>query len=145
MPPSRITLLINAILPAVAAGAGYEFFLGHRHDYTGHFLAGYGGTLGALMVWLRTVPEKRFATISIWSIAPICVACIALGAFLEATAFRLAKFDEVDFCNQSLGAVLAAGASLILVTDQKPPVQRMDEGTIAAIVILIVGGMYAFA
>ena len=97
------------------------------------------------MVWLRTIPDKRFASVSIWSIAPLCVACIGLGAFLEATAFRLAKFDEVDFCNQSLGAVLAAGTSLILVTDQKPPVQRMDEGTIAGIVILIVGGMYAFA
>ena len=145
MPPSRITLLAATILPAVAAGAVYEFFLGHRHDYTGHFLAGYGGTLGALMVWLRTIPEKRFAPVSIWSIVPICVACIGLGAIFEATIFRLAKFDEVDFCNQSLGAVLAASASLILTTDEKPPVQRMDEGTIAGIVILIVGGMYAFS
>ena len=54
----RLSLLAATILPAVAAGAVYEYFLGHRHDYTGHFLAGYGGTLGTLMVWLRLVPEK---------------------------------------------------------------------------------------
>lgn len=142
---SRTTLLLVTLLPAVAAGAVYEYFLGHRHDYTGHFLAGYGGTLGALMVWLRTMPEKRFAVLCIWSIVPICIACIGLGAIFEATIFRLAKFDEVDFCNQSLGAVIAAAAALFLADQQKPVVQFMDIGLIVGIVFLGAGGVYAVA
>ena len=145
MSPSRVTLLLATTLPAAAAGAVYEYFLGHRHDYTGHFLAGYGGTLGALMVWLRTVPEKRYGVLSIWSVVPICLACIGLGAIFEATFFRLAKFDEVDFCNQSLGAVIAAGASLFLADLQKPAVQLMDIGLIVGIVFLGAGGVYAVA
>lgn len=145
MIPSRATLLLVTILPAMAAGAVYEYFLGHRHDYTGHFLAGYGGTLGALMVWLRTVPEKRYAVIGTWSIMPICIACIGLGAIFEATIFRLAKFDEVDFCNQSLGAVIAAAAALFLAGSQKPAVQLMDIGLIVGIVFLGAGGVYAVA
>src|SRR6476646_4210198 len=139
MNPSRTTLLLVTVLPAVAAGAVYEYFLGHRHDYTGHFLAGYGGPLGALMVWLRTVPEKRYAALSIWSILPICLACVGLGAIFEATIFRLAKFDEVDFCNQSLGAVIAAAAALFLAGQQKSPVQLMDIGLIVGIVFLGAG------
>ena len=142
---SRTALLLATLFPAAAAGAVYEYFLGHRHDYTGHFLAGYGGTLGAMMFWLRIVPEKRYAVLSTWSIVPICVACIGLGAVFEATIFRLAKFDEVDFCNQSLGAVIAASASLLLVDDQKPPVQLMDIGLIVGIVFLGARGVYAVA
>ena len=145
MNSSRTNLLLVTILPAAAAGAVYEYFLGHRHDYTGHFLAGYGGTLGALMVWLRTVPEKRFAAVSTWSIVPICLACIGLGAIFEATIFRLAKFDEVDFCNQSLGAVIAAAAALFLADQQKPAVRLMDIGLIVGIVFLGAGGVYAVA
>lgn len=141
----RTALLLVTILPAAGAGAVYEYFLGHRHDYTGHFLAGYGGTLGAMMVWLRTVPEKRFAVPGTWGIVPMCIACILLGAIFEATIFRLAKFDEVDFCNQSLGAVFAAAAALVVVQEPKPPVQFMDFGLIVGIVFLGAGGVYAVA
>lgn len=138
-------LFVFTILPAAAAGAVYEYFLGHRHDYTGHFLAGYGATLGAIMVWLRTVPEKRYAVLSAWGVVPLCVVCILLGAILEATMFRLARFDEVDFCNQSFGAVFAAAAALVLVQDPKPQVRLMDIGLIVGIVFLGVGGIYAVA
>jgi hypothetical protein len=143
--PSSGLLLLVAILPAAAAGAIYEIFLGHRHDYAGHFLAGYGGTLGAMMVWLRTTPEGRYAARSTASILPLCVACIALGAVFEATIFRLAKFDEIDFCNQSLGAVFAAVAALLLTGDPKPPVKLMDFGLIVGIAFLGAGGIYAVA
>jgi uncharacterized membrane protein YccC len=145
MNSSRTNLLLVTILPAAAAGVVYEYFLGHRHDYTGHFLAGYGGTLGALMVWLRTVSKNRYAVLSIWSIVPICIACIGLGAIFEATVFRLAKFDEVDFCNQSLGAVIAAAAALFLADSQKPAVQLVDIGLIVGVVFLGAGGAYAVA
>jgi hypothetical protein len=100
---------------------------------------------GALMVWLRTVPENRYGLMSSWSIVPLCFACIGLGAIFEATIFRLAKFDEVDFCNQSLGAVFAAGAALLLVDHQKPPAQWMDVGLIVGIIFLGAGGVYAVA
>lgn len=143
--PSRAAVLLATLVPAAAVGVVFEVYLGHRHDYTGHFLAGYGGTLGAIMVWLRTVPEQRYAVLSSLSVVPLCLACIGLGAVFECTIFRLAKFDEVDFCNQSLGAVLATVASLLLVAEQKPLERRMDEGLIAGIAILGVGGVYAFA
>jgi hypothetical protein len=143
--PSFRSLLPVAILPAAAAGAVYEIFLGHRHDYAGHFLAGYGGTLGAMMVWLRTTPEGRYAARSTASILPLCIACIALGAVFEATIFRLAKFDEIDLCNQSLGAVFAAVAALVLTGDHKPQVKLMDFGLIVGIAFLGAGGVYAVA
>jgi hypothetical protein len=75
----------------------------------------------------------------------MCVACILLGAVAEATAFRIAKFDEIDFCNQSIGAVLASMATLALVSQTKPPDKILDTGLISAIAILGVGGCFAVA
>mgnify|MGYP006908397321 CR=1 FL=1 len=69
-------------------------------------------------------------------------ACIALGGFLENTVYRIAKWDEVDFCNQSLGAVLAGLGSLAA--------GGYGRGTLAALVmilwavVLMIGG-YHFA
>lgn len=137
--------LLLAILPAIVAGVVFELFLGHRHDYTGHFAAGYGGTLGAAMVWLRVLPAERFGRRSASSLLPLCLVCIGLGALTEATIFRLAKFDEVDFCNQSLGAVLATVAAMAYVGPQKPPDRDFDFGLIAAIVFLGAGGCFAVA
>ena len=143
---SRTTLLLVTILPAAVAGAVYEYFFSHRHDYAGHYLAGYGGTLGAMMVWLRTLPERRYAG------AQHLEHGGALhrvhrhgGAILRATFFRLAKFDEVDFCNQSIGAVFAAAAALFVTGAEKPPVLLMDFGLIVGIVFLGAGGIYAVA
>lgn len=137
--------LAIAIIPPLLVGVVFELFLGHRHDYTGHFAAGFGGTLGALMVWLKEMPIERFRRYGVWSIAPVCLACILLGVFTEATAFRIAKFDEVDFFNQSLGAVLAGIVSLAFVTDPKPIDATFDEGVIVAVVFLALGGCFAVA
>src|SRR5262245_893181 len=126
------------ILPAVVAGFLFELFVGHRHDYTGHFVAGYGGTLGALMVSLKAIPDSTYERFGAMSVCGMCLVCIALGAFTEATAFRIAKFDEIDFCNQSLGAVLASAATLSYLGSAKPVEQLFDSGLIAAIVILSV-------
>src|SRR5262245_31531691 len=134
-----------AIVPAVAAMAAFELFLGHRHDYAGHFLAGYGGTLGAFMFWLRLVPAERFAVWSILGNVPLCTGCIALGTCAEATAFRIAKFDEIDFCNQSLGAVLAAVVAISYASTTKPPAMQFDMGLIIGIVFLGAGGCFAFS
>ena len=137
--------LLVAIVPALLAGVVFEVFLGHRHDYTGHYAAGYGGTLGAMMVWMRCLPAARFPAWSVWSIVALSIACIGLGTMTEATIFRLAKFDEVDFCNQSLGAVLAGLAALAYAGDRKPPDRHFDFGLIAAIAFLGAGGCYAVA
>ena len=64
-------------------------------------------SLAAMMLALKLLPPDRFPCQSTYLIAPACVGCILLGVFTEATLFRIAKFDEIDFFNQSLGAVLA--------------------------------------
>jgi hypothetical protein len=132
-----------AIVPAACALAAFELFLGHRHDYAGHFLAGYGGTLGAFMFWLRLVPPERFATWSLLGNLPTCAGCIALGACAEATVFRIAKFDEIDFCNQSLGAVLAAVVVISYASPAIPPAWHFDVGLIIGIAFLGAGGCFA--
>ena len=123
----------------------YEVFLGHRHDYTGHYAAGYGGTLGAMMVMFRVQSGEQFTRFGTWSVLLMCLACILLGTVAEATAFRIAKFDEIDFCNQSIGAVLAAVATIAFVGQTKPPDKLLDTGLITGIVFLGVGGCYAVA
>lgn len=146
MPRLGITFaLAITIIPAFAIGVIYEIFLGHRHDYTGHYAAGYGGTLGAIMVMFRVQSGEQFIRFGTWSVVLMCLACIVLGAVAEATAFRIAKFDEIDFCNQSIGAVLAGVAAFAYVGQTKPPDRLLDTGLITGIAFLGVGGCYAVA
>ncbi len=105
--------------PALVVSLMYYFLLGHRRDYLGHFAAGYGGTLSALTIAVAILPTGWYRRISVWIIFPIVIVCIGLGAVTEATVFRLAKFDEIDFCNQNLGAVLAGLAVLHLAGGKK--------------------------
>jgi hypothetical protein len=93
---------------AVAAGAvilvGYLVLLGYRHDYAGHAMAGYAGTLGLLalvMLGRRRGDDLR------WTVAAVVCLAIVLGAAAEATVFHGAVWDPVDFGNQSAGACLA--------------------------------------
>ena len=81
--------LILVSVPAIAVAIVFEWFLGHRHDYTGHYLAGYGGTLMAMMVWMRTLSPSAFARWSALGNLPLCLGCILIGALTEATAFAL--------------------------------------------------------
>ena len=136
---------IIAIVPAVIVGGLYELFLGHRHDYAGHYLAGYGATLAAASLWFRILPPQRYAKSSLNSILPGCVICILLGVLTEATIFRIAKFDEIDFCNQSLGAVFASVAASTLSGCGKPSEAEIDIGLIIGIAFVGVGGCFAFA
>jgi len=140
--PARIAILF---LPAAAIGVFFELYLGHRHDYAGHYLAGYGGSLAAFMLFLRMLPPESFARWSIRGNVPLCLACILLGAITEATIFRIAKFDEVDFCNQSLGAVLAAIVALFFAYTPKPRGLDLDVGLIVGIAFLGAGGCFAVA
>jgi hypothetical protein len=137
--------LFLATVPALLAGVVFELFLDHRHDYTGHYAAGYGATLAVLMVWLRCLSAAQYSARSVWSIVPLCIVCIGLGTITEATIFCIARFDEVDFCNQSIGAGLAGAAALVYAGDRKPPERHMDYGLIAAIAFLGAGGCFAVA
>jgi hypothetical protein len=137
--------MLLAIVPAGATAIVFEATLGHRHDYTGHFLAGFGGTWMALLVVLKSLLSPVVWPKSASWIAPVCIGCILLGAALEATAFRIAKWDEVDFCNQSLGAVIAGLASLAYVHPAEPAAAELDRGMIVGIAFLGLGGCFAVA
>jgi len=137
--------LLNTIVPAATIGVLFECFLHHRHDYAGHFLGGYGATLAVFMIWMRELSSPQF---SVWAMRgnfALYVFCILLGVGTEATIFRIAKFDEIDFCNQSLGAVVAALVALSFAGKAKPPVREFDYGLIAGIAFLGAGGCFAVA
>ena len=144
-PKPMVGRVLLVSVPVMVMGVALEVFLAPRHDYTGHFLAGYGGTLAACMVWFRMIWPGRFLEWSIWSVAPLCVVCIGLGAVTESTIFRLAKFDEIDFCSQSLGAVLAAACGLGYTPPVQPRGMDFDLALIAGIAFLGAGGWFAFA
>jgi hypothetical protein len=137
--------LIIAIIPAIAVGLLFECFLGHRHDYAGHYLAGYGGTLAAYMFTLKLMSPARFAAWGIRAVLPLCLGCILLGGVMEATMFNIAKFDELDFFNQSLGAVLAGIVTLSYTSPERPAAYEFDWGLIAGIAFLGAGGCFAVA
>ena len=143
MPRSAWVLGI-CLLPSTIVCAGYETFLGHRHDYVGHYAAGYGGTLVAILAYFWRLPEEHFRRGASGAILQLCFGCIALGALAESTVFRLAKFDEIDFCNQSLGAVLAAIVSLVFGCEAKPSAMLLKAGLVVGLAFLIVGGIFAF-
>ena len=88
---------------------------------------------------LAVLPAARFKEWSTIVVVPVCLASIALGAALEASAFRLAKFDEVDFCNQSLGAVLAVLLGWAFTHDTKPGARFLIVALGASFVIVLLG------
>lgn len=76
-----------------------------------------------------------------WVVPVLLVLAIGLGAVAEATIFRLALFDPVDFCNQSLGACLA-GSCLV----GRPRSVWSVPGVVGiGMVLLYLGFFFAFA
>jgi hypothetical protein len=137
-------------LPPVAIGFAYSKYLGHRSDYLGHFLAGFGGTLGAvaaaiialaLIAAVRST-SGRFGVPSTtgWLTLLVVLACIGLGAIFEETLYHIAKWDEVDFCNQSLGAVIAGLAALAALGGG--PRSASDPGTLSNLVPPLAMGLW---
>lgn len=133
------------LAPAFVLGVAFELFLGHRHDYTGHYAAGYGASVAGTAICLRSLPTQNYGRRSQVSILPLCVLWILAGWVTEWTVFKIAKFDEVDFFNQSLGAVLAMACSLAYAKPIKPPNAYFDFGLITGLVFLGVGACYAVA
>lgn len=102
--------LVVCILPTLIVSMLFYVLLGHRRDYLGHYAAGYGGTLSVIAIVFAAIPAARFETLASWAVVPSTILCIAAGTMTEATVFRLAKFDEIDYCNQNL--VRSSRASL---------------------------------
>jgi hypothetical protein len=117
--------------------------LGHRRDYLGHYAAGYGGTLSALAVVLAAIPAARFERAASWVVVPCTMLCIAAGTVTEATVFRLAKFDEIDYCNQNLGAVLAGLAAIYIAGKAKPADGALRCVIAIGAVFLLIGAYFA--
>ena len=143
-------------IPPLAVLILFELFLGHRHDYSGHYLAGYGATFIAALLALRVAWGTSFRQWIQYLIVPFCLLCILGGVFTEATIFRLAKFDEVDFFNQSLGAVLAMLVVQIFVetslknlditnSHSQALARWCDGGIVLGVIYLGLGGFLAFA
>lgn len=140
--------MMRTVLTTFVSGlitcAAFLYFLGHRTDYVGHYSAGFGGTLLALGIGVglvsRDIESARLSKL-VWLLS---MGAIALGAFFEATVFRLAVFDPIDFCNQSLGATIAALA--FLANPPRLPMSGHDVGFVATIGIFFVltGFHYAF-
>jgi hypothetical protein len=99
----------------------------------------------AAMVWLRQLSPIAFPRWSVLGNLLLCLGCILIGAFTEATAFRIAKFDELDFCNQSLGAVLASLSSLFFAGNVRPDVRELDRIVILGIAFFGAGAVFAVA
>lgn len=137
------TLLI--ILPPAIVAVFYLLFLGHRTDYVGHFMAGFGGTFVVMAIGLARPRSQDSGNSRDMLILILLVACIAIGAIEEATTFRLAKFDEIDFFNQTLGAIL--GAAIAMVVDKFSPGDRSFPVVLAmvtGVLFLAAGFIYAF-
>ncbi|MBX9789318.1 MAG: hypothetical protein K2Y37_10415 [Pirellulales bacterium] len=131
------------VAPLVLAVAYHEF-LGQRSDYLGHYLAGCGGTLLLIACFLAVLPDVFYTRFAPLAIVVLAVVAIAIGGVFESTIYRIAKFDEVDFCNQSLGAVLAALGLLLAAGRTKPPLALSCGHWCVALALLAAGYHYAF-
>ena len=126
----------DVLIGLLITGFAYALLLGHRSDYLGHYLAGVGGTM-----LLLVVPAALFRGRLGWVALVPTVIAIAIGARTEATIFRLAVFDPVDFLNQSLGACLAGS----LVVGRKGSFPMAAILVLAGGVSLFLGFHFAFA
>jgi hypothetical protein len=139
---------ILSFLPAFILAFLYVIFLGHRGDYAGHYMAGFGGTLLAAVVSHVAMRRERGSAMSNGPLVLIVfVTCVAFGTALEATVFRLAKFDEIDFCNQNIGAAVASLLALAVLPESAADGGRSVIGPSLAVatVFLIAGFVYAFS
>ena len=128
--------------PALVVAVMYQVALGHRSDYLGHFAAGFGGTVIAMMLLLAAF--DRVPRALPWLVLAACSASIMFGVLLEATIFRIGRFDEVDFFNQSLGAVLAALVALRLSATGSTSTLVLAQGVVAGLVFFAGGFWFAF-
>jgi hypothetical protein len=135
---------IGVVIAPLALALAYHEFLAHRSDYLGHYLAGCGGTLLLIVCTLAILPDVLYERIAPLTIVLLTLVAVGIGALFESTIYRIAKFDEVDFCNQSLGAVLAAAGLLLVAGRAKPPLFISCGLVCVALGLLAAGYHYAF-
>lgn len=117
---------------AVSTAIGYRLLWDDRLDYLGHYLGGFGGTL-----ILFSLLSKRGAGRFRWNAVGIAYLAIAIGAVTEATIFRVAIFDPMDFFNQSLGAVAAAACIV-----ERPISKPLGRGIAVVGSAVLLGGVF---
>ena len=121
-------------MAVVLTGLPFYLFLGYRSDYLGHYLAGFGGTL--LLLALPPLVRQRLSGAEILAVTLLAV---TLGFGTEMTIFKIAKFDPVDFANQSAGACIAG---LCLVNQRWEPGRALRVFAVGAL-IAAAGGLSA--
>ncbi len=137
--------LLFVLLPSLLIAVLYIVFLGDRSDYAGHYMAGFGGTLFWLMAGFYLQRDRdRPISVSLLVLL-ITLGCIGFGTFLEATIFRLAKFDEVDYFNQNLGAIIAGLSALCALPETGKESPVITPSMLIATIFLVAGFVYAFA
>lgn len=104
-----------------------------RSDYAGHFLAGAGATAMLLAVVSAFVQRSRPGLVVL-----LTLFAVGLGTGTEATVFREAAFDWVDFAIQSSGAVLVANGFI------RDGDRHSDLGLGLGFVMLVGGFWFAF-
>lgn len=127
--------LRDLTLAITACGAAFGLVFDYRFDYLGHFLGGAGGTLALLA--LASLSGRRLG----WTVPLAVVAAIAIGAWTEATIFRIGIFDPVDFFNQSLGAAVAGAVAV----DRRGSVPLAISLGVVSLVLVVAGFYFAFA
>lgn len=135
--------ILMAWIPAIILGGFYFALLGYRRDYLGHYAAGYGATLAGLCAVQAAIIPQRYTQLAPLIALPGTILCIAMGTVAEATVFRLARFDEIDLCNQSLGAVLAGIVSWQLGRATKPSDATFLACMTSGFVMLVLGTYFA--
>lgn len=119
--------------------------LGYRYDYVGHFAAGYGATLAVLCVFQAAIVSNRYSSLAPLIALPGTIVCIIGGTVAEATVFRLARFDEIDLCNQSIGAVLAGIVIWQLGRTAKPADRTFISCMASGLIALVLGTAFALS
>ena len=123
-------------LAGIIGLAAYAPFFGRRNDYPGHFIAGFAGQL-LLLALLGIITRRALVG---WALLSLAMA-IGIGTITEATIFRLAIFDPVDFFNQSLGATTATAAVIGMTLEDRRGVMA---GALA-MGFLVIGFALAFS
>ena len=121
-------------MAAALTGLAFYLFLGYRSDYLGHYLAGFGG--GLLLLALPPMIRQRMSGPEILAVVLLAV---SLGFGTEMTIFKIAKFDPVDFANQSAGACIAG---LCLIDQRWVPGRAVRVFALGAL-IAAAGGLSA--
>jgi len=137
-------LVIVSIFPTVTASVLFYFLLGHRRDYLGHYAAGFGATAIVNALALAITPASKFERLGPILVVCATIVCILLGTITEASLFRIAKFDEIDYCNQNIGAVLAGLVALNFAGKQKPADTAFRCLIATGAIWTMIGGHFAF-